>query len=83
MPRYEVPAVIVLDADDETDAHMKALALGSTLDKEEGPGAFFHRITTAVVAWPIEIGDFPREKERSKLSVGEHAESLQSSKGMA
>lgn len=76
MARYEVPAVILVDAESETEAHTTALGLGATLDKESGPGAFFLRVTTAAVGWPRE----PEGREDESLS--EHAESLQQAAGM-
>lgn len=82
--RYEVPAVILVDAENETEAHTKALELGVTLDSEEGPGAFFLGITTAVVKWPKEakrgkIGEAP---ELGDEPLAAHAESLQTASGM-
>lgn len=76
MKRYEVPAVIVVDAESEDEAHTKALGLGATLDAPEGPGAFFLGITTAVIDWPREPED------RDDESVSAHAESLQMAAGM-
>ncbi len=83
--RYEVPAVIVLDAADHDEAVLKALGLGATLDKDEGPGAFFSGITTAAVAEPILVSDGAEytqgERERAALDVSEHAEALQHAAG--
>lgn len=76
MPRWEVPALILVDAESEEEAQMKALSLGATLDQESGPGAFFLGVTTAVV-------DLPREaEEREDESLAAHAESLQAAAGM-
>lgn len=76
MRRYEIPAVILVDAEDEQDAHTKALGLGATLDQEVGAGAFFFGVTTAVTDWPRE----PEGREDESLSA--HAESLQGAAGM-
>lgn len=80
MPRYEVPAMILVDADDEAGAHERALALGATLDRNEDPdpGSSFHGITTAAVKWPRKC-----EEDREAESLGEHAESLQNAAGLS
>lgn len=77
--RYEVPAVIVVDALDAEDAATRARNLAGTLAETEGPGAFFHEIGLAAVGAPIKIGDFPGEKPRLQMSVGAHAASLRPS----
>lgn len=74
--RYEVPALILVDAKSEEDAHTKALGLGVTLDQEIGPGAFFLGLSTAVVDWPH------KPEDREDESLAEHAESLQMAAGM-
>lgn len=76
--RYEIPAVIVVDAAGVDAAHEKSLALGATLDREEGPGAFFYGITTAAVGLPKAC-----EEDRQSENLSEHAESLQSAAGVA
>ncbi len=76
--RYEIKARILVDAESENEAHEKALALGATLDRPEGPGAFFLGITTAAIEWPREC-----EEDRAAESLGAHAESLQSAAGLA
>jgi hypothetical protein len=74
--RYEIPAMILVDAGSEEEAHTKALQLGATLDQEYGPGAFFSRVTTAVIEWP-------RASEgRDDETLAAHAESLQMAAGM-
>lgn len=73
--RYEVPARILVDAESPIEAENKALALGATLDREEGPGAFFYGITVAVTGDPTEAAE-----DYAEEGLGEHAESLQSAR---
>lgn len=74
--RFQIPALILVDADSENEAHEKALALGATLDKNEGPGAFFTGITVAAVALP------ERKPDREDEDLPGHAESLQMAAGL-
>lgn len=76
--RYEVPAVILVDAADETEAHDKALELGATLDQESGPGAFFFGVGVAATDLPKESAE-----DRQGESLSEHGDSLQSAAGVS
>lgn len=74
--RYEVPALILVDALDEQDAWTRARNLSATIDNSEGPGAFFHEIGVAPINQPREAEDL-----EGRSSVSEHVESIRSAVG--
>lgn len=74
MARYEVPAIIIIDAADENTAHADALALAA----ETGNCATKGHPDLAVIDWPRKC-----EADRENESRSAHAESLQAAAGMS
>lgn len=75
--RFEVPALIVVEADNADDAMEKARALGPNIEgiNEERDPELFPALTVAVI-------DFPRESEdRDDETISTHAEGLQMAAG--
>lgn len=74
--RYEVPALIIVNAANPDEALLKALAVGPKLDAGaigDGPA---QGVSVAAV-------DVPRQsEERDDEDVSEHAESLQAAAGL-
>jgi hypothetical protein len=71
MPRFEIPALIVVDADNEHEAIQNAQRMTATVNQDVGPGAFFPSALAVI--------ELPRKSEgREDETVDEHAASLES-----
>lgn len=79
MPRWEVPAVIVVDTEEAEPiaALQRSDTLTVTLGQESGPGAFFHGISV------VATGEEPREceEDREAETVPQHAQSIRAARG--
>lgn len=69
--RYEVPAIIVLDADNEHEAQQAAERMTASINQESGPGAFF------LPALAVVFNPRTCEEDREAETVSEHAFSLE------
>lgn len=73
MPRFEIDALVVVDAETEEEAIAKARKLSDTLNAEEGPGAFFYGIGIAPLEEEIaELDDDHEAAHLAALPVAEH-----------
>ncbi len=71
LERYELPALIVVDANSRGAAHKSAGELARTLIQDTGPGAFFLN----VAAVPIGAAR-PCQPDRSDETIGSHVRSI-------
>lgn len=69
--RFEIQAMIVVEAIDQEDAETRARNLSATLDAEEGPGAFFSQIGVVATHGPVEC-----EEDREIETIPEHVQSI-------
>lgn len=69
--RFEVPALVVVDAEDQEDAIEKARAIGPRIERTE---SFGDAVTLAVIGVAVESED--RDEK-----ITDHAESLQMAAG--
>jgi hypothetical protein len=80
MPRYEIPAVIVVDVENEDAlaALQRSDTLTVTLGQESGPGAFFYGISAVATGEPPRLCEEDREAE----TVAKHSASLMEARGV-